>query len=576
MMAAKGSIKVILEGRGALTLRESDYVATGGEGSIYRSGSTVVKLYSDLAKMRRDGMPDKIRALSVLKHPGIVGPQGMVMDDQHRPAGFYMPFACGEPMSRVFVSDFRLRTGFGDTDAVNLAKAMHEIVAHAHAQKALMVDANELNWLVDYVKGKPPAAIVIDVDSWAIGPWPATVIMPSIRDWSAKSFSEITDWYAWGIVAFQVFTGIHPFKGKLDGYKPGDLVQRMKDSASVFAPGARLPQSVRDFSCIPAPLLDWFQATFQQGARSVPPSPTMTAQPARAARTARAVIRSSGSLSFNKLFERAGDPAVRVWPNGIVRLASGEMCDLSTGKTVCKVQDHDVEIIRKLDGWVVTHSHRGEQVFVHIAGDGKATDVSFGLAMQSVFRAGERLFAVTARGMIEVMVRTLGKPVVTTGPATSLQVNSTRWFDDVAVQDVLGSAFVVLPLAAGGIVQVRVPGLDGANVVAGKVAGHFAAFTVLEKTGDYRKVELTFSKDFASFSTWTGPTDSGELNMAILPRGVVATIVDDGELTIFVPSNGDLRKFKDREITTEMKLTAWGESVVYLHDGAVWQLRVTP
>src|SRR4051812_23342857 len=110
-MARKGSIKISLEGRGALVLRETDYVTSGGEGAIYRSASTIIKLYTDPDKMQRDGMPDKIKMLARLQHAGIVAPQGLALDESHKPIGFYMPFSTGEPMSRVFVSDFRVRTG---------------------------------------------------------------------------------------------------------------------------------------------------------------------------------------------------------------------------------------------------------------------------------------------------------------------------------------------------------------------------------------------------------------------------------------------------------------------------------
>ncbi|WP_157790122.1 hypothetical protein, partial [Bradyrhizobium japonicum] len=74
MMARRGSFEVTLEGRGVVTLREADYVASGGEGAIYRTGQTGVKLYTDTAKMARDGVAEKIKLLAGLKHSGIVAP----------------------------------------------------------------------------------------------------------------------------------------------------------------------------------------------------------------------------------------------------------------------------------------------------------------------------------------------------------------------------------------------------------------------------------------------------------------------------------------------------------------------
>jgi hypothetical protein len=192
-----------------------------------------------------------------------------------------------------------------------------------------------------------------------------------------------------------------------------------------------------------------------------------------------------------------------------------------------------------------------------------------------MFRAGERLFAITGHEMIEIECRMLGRVQIISGRRWNMPVKSTSWFDDIAVMDVLGSAFVVLPMADGGVLQIRVPELDGAKVVAAKAVGRFAALSILERTGDYRKLELTFSKTGTSFTPWSGPAESAELNMGILARGVVATIVNDGELAIVVPTTGTVKKVADRGITTAMKLATWGEKIVYMADGAVWQVRVS-
>lgn len=573
---ARGSIKIQLENRGAITLRDADYIASGGEGSIYRTGQTVVKLYADPAKMARDGMPDKIKALKALRRAGIVAPQGLALNESDKPVGYYMPFVMGEAMSRVFVSDFRARSGFGDRDAVALTQSMFEIVHYAHHEQALLVDANELNWLVHFAKGSDATASVIDVDSWAIGRWPATVIMPSIRDWHAKEFSAATDWFAWGVVAFQVFTGIHPFKGRLEGYKPGELVKRMQDNASVFDKRARLPLSVRDFSCIPGPLLDWFQTTFQLGKRNDPPAPTAKGKPAKAAQIMRAVTTASGgALVFDKLFARAGDAAVRVWSNGAALLASGQVVDLKDGRQIAEAPSGDVEVVKVENGWLIASDDGVEFNLVHVEGNHAPIRLDVPLALRRLFRAGERLFGVSSYGMTELDLQDVGRPVLTVGRRWNVMTASTTWLDDVAVQDALGSAFVVIP-HDGGISQVRAPELDGLAIVSGKAGGRFAAFTVLNKDGSYQRIELTFDKTFTTYQAWTGPADGPDLNMAILPRGVAATITTDFELTIFVPTTGLVNKVRDTGVQTAMKLARWGDRIVYIVDGAVWQMRMAP
>ena len=119
------------------------------------------------------------------------------------------------------------------------------------------------------------------------------------------------------------------------------------------------------------------------------------------------------------------------------------------------------------------------------------------------------------------------------------------------------------------------------NIYKGKVnrvlPGMEAAFVDigLDKAGTYRKLELTFDRTYTSYRAWIGDTDGADLNLAILDKGVCANIVDDGELAIFVPANGQLNRVQDKQIATDMALTNWGDRVVYIRDGEVWGVRMT-
>jgi hypothetical protein len=62
------------------------------------------------------------------------------------------------------------------------------------------------------------------------------------------------------------------------------------------------------------------------------------------------------------------------------------------------------------------------------------------------------------------------------------------------------------------------------------------------------------------------------LNIAILPKQVCATIVEDGKLTIFVPANGNVTRVEDKAITTEMILSNLDNNVVYVLDGNLWKV----
>ena len=582
MSAQKGTQEVVLEGRGNVMLRPADYVTTGGEGSIYRLKNTIVKIYTDTRKMRRDGMVEKLRLLASLTHPYIVAPKGIVTALSGEPLGFFMPFVSGEPFPRLFTNDFRHRSGFSDAHATSLAARMQETVSFAHGSGAVMVDANEMNWLASFATKNEPEPRVIDVDSWAIGRFKATVIMPSIRDMHARQFSALSDWFAWGIVSFELYTGIHPYKGTLAGFKLGEMERRMRENASVFSSGIRLNRAVRDFSCIPGPLLDWYIAEFQGGTRTIPPSPLargIAAPPVLA--VARVVTTTSGLLVYDKLFDEKGDEARAVFPCGIVLLASGRLVNLMNARVIGTVTSGACEVVRVSLGWLVgeyvaprTGEHGALRLVYIRESNLEETEIQLPFLARGLVRADERLFAVTEQGLTEIDFKILGKPIVAAGRTWGAMPNATRWFQGVGVQDAFAATYLIIPFGGTSCAQVRARELDGLNPVAAYAGHRFVAVVAVDAKGDYHKLEFSFDSTYSAYSLWRGMTDSAELNAVMLPKGVGATIVRDGELTVFVPQNGTVNKLADKDVATDMRLAHWGDKVLYIRAGAVWAVRM--
>lgn len=568
------NITVELEGRGSLILRPDDFVACGGEGTIYRANQTIVKIYNDSSKMIHEGITDKLKILSGLKHRYVVAPQGIVFNAKGQPIGFFMFFAGGEPMPRVFTTAFRQREGFGDEDAKILVERMRETINFAHEKGAILVDANEFNWRLIFPGQQGPEPRIIDVDSWAIGKWPAKVIMMSVKDWHTKGFTKLTDWFTWGIVTFQVFTGIHPYKGTLEGYKPGDLELRMKANASVFSPKISLNRAVRDFKCIPGLLLDWYKETFQRGQRMVPPSVFAAGiSTASAAQIARVVTTATGSLIFNLLL-RPLSSAIRIWPSGAALLSDGTLFDLAVRRQFGRLESRKGEIVKVDDGWLLADWASGNLKFFFVdSRNSEMRELSLMLSAHQIVRYENRIFAVTKTELVEICFAYIGKPVLSTGRRTSiLQPNATYWFDGVGIQEAFGAKFLITPFGENACVTTRVRELDGLAPIAAKAGNRFVTVIAADKSGAYIKFEFTFNRDYSSYTVWQGKTDTPELNIAILPKGVCATIISDGELNIFVPTSDQLVKVRDRKITTSIELTNWGDRVVYIDNGEVWSV----
>ena len=110
----------------------------------------------------------------------------------------------------------------------------------------------------------------IDTDSYKTKSYNATAIMESIRDRHSSSFNTNTDWFSWAIITFQMFIGIHPFKGKHPKFS--NLDERMMNNVSVLNSSVSIPKLCASFDVIPQAYREWYKAVFEDGKRVPPPS----------------------------------------------------------------------------------------------------------------------------------------------------------------------------------------------------------------------------------------------------------------------------------------------------------------
>lgn len=554
-------------GGNKVILKPSDYITSGGEGSIYRQRDVIYKIYAP-GRTGLNAMAQKFLLLSAIKHKGISAPQDVVHDLKGNLVGFTMPYVTGEVLVRFFNNDFRNQHKFGLQETIKVAQGMKEIVAAAHAHKALIVDGNEMNYLVN---GDEPC--IIDVDSWEIDKFKATAIMPSIRDYQSSGFGTLTDWYSWGIVSFQLFTGIHPFKGKHPKYKPTDMVDRMKKNVSVFNSHVLLPSAARDLKEIPTNLKDWYEAEFEKGVRTLPPDNFVAAvQPKVIQKT---VYKSTGKIVFTKIKEFQ-ENILQYFPNGMV--ITGERAYSKTSRL-------GIELHRMFPMLVNNNYHCISTDFGQVLAkdgcdsvaliNGDSFEMLPLLERSTFFSGAGRLFRIVDAGIMEVNAVRLGTKVsVFPGAIWRLNPQSTYFGKGAAVYDALGTPFLVMPMGVAGCLVNRQDELKDKVIIDVKGIDKFVTCLVKDRSGQNFKVEL-FYKNQYSAQPWVGSTDETGLNFAVNHRGTVATVVDDGELVLFSPTTGQSSKVTDKHIKADMALCTVDDNIGFTKDNEIWSISTT-
>jgi hypothetical protein len=563
-----------------LTLLPSDYITSGGEGSIYRKGDIVFKVYHN--GFGNNVMENKIKLLGRIKHKGIVSPEEILYDKQDQLVGFTMPAIEGEVLVRFFNNEYRNRVNFGIRETTAAVYEMKEIVGVAHAHQALLVDANEMNYLIT----PKEEVCIIDVDSWQIGPFKAAVIMASIRDYHTQGFSELTDWFSWAVVSFQLFVGIHPFKGRHPQYKPGAFVERMKDGISIFNTGVLLPSTARDLKDVPANLLEWYEAVFEGGDRSLPPA-TFETQPGK--KILQKTVYLTGVTGTKVVFTKVQefhDKIIKVFPNGAV--LTEKRLYTRTGRVGIELsqlfhrsfrKDEEIWCISTDDGIVAAKDNNPTLLLL----DGDTVVQQLPTCMSNIllkyFQHGNRLFYVSSSGITETTFGKMGKVIMTfPGNTWGLSPQSTFFGDGVAVYDALGTPFIVLPFDKTACLIEKEDNLKGKRLIASKGVNNFVTCLVKDSSGQNFKVEILYpnlADSWGTPKTWVGPTDETGLNFAVNHRGTVATIVEDGELIVFSPVSGQSKTIADKHLRADMQLCTVYGNIGFIKDNELWSLTTT-
>lgn len=260
--------KVYLENYGFVNLTDKEFVASGGEASIYKISDKALKIYHDKNKCISS---EKINELKKINSNNVFTPLSFIFDENNDYIGYSMNYSSdSEAICKLFTKNFKVKNNISSSDITELVKKIQSTIIEIHKSDCLVVDLNEMNILVDKTFINP---VFIDVDSYQTKSYPATAIMESIRDRKIRNdhWNELSDWFSFAVIIFQLYIGIHPYKGSHPDYKQSEWMKRMDNNISVFDKKVSLPSVCENFNVIPNKYLDWMKKLFVDNLREIPP-----------------------------------------------------------------------------------------------------------------------------------------------------------------------------------------------------------------------------------------------------------------------------------------------------------------
>jgi hypothetical protein len=548
-----------------INLTQNNFVASGGEGNIYLRKGVIYKIYQN----PKGVIPySKMNELSSIQNANVIKPEKLVLNNKNKPIGYTMKHVPkAYALCQIFPKSFRDRTGMDTKKVLHLVQRMQKTIIDIHKQNILIVDLNEMNFLIDK---KFNDAFFIDVDSYQTQSFPATAIMESIRDRHNKTFSELTDWFSFSIVSFQMFCGIHPYKGKHPTVK--GFEDRMMANIPVFHKDVRFPKNVLSFDVIPQAYKDWYKAVLFEGKRFAPPT-----DPVQVIIVPVVMHTVTGNEDFDitEIFEYETNVIKYISVNGTRVTITAD--DLYIGhKKIFQTCNKNMHVaitplLNKvisatlIDGDVLLYNSSDESVPKH---DIKADDI---------MSYKDRIYIKNKDMISELNFFEIGKEVhAVPKHVGNVMESSTKFYDGVIIQNVLGSFMASMFPTAGVHRQIQCPEFEGYQIIDAKYRDN-VLMVVASKKGKYDKFILRFDSNFSSYSVRKVDDISYVgINFTVLENGIVIHINENEEVEIFSnkKDSNTVKVIDSNAISGDMKLFNDGVQVIFSKGKKLYKLKM--
>lgn len=564
-------MKVFLKGqKKPVTISEDkDFKAAGGEGSIYKIGDICYKIYTDPSRMVPE---EKIKELMQLNRDNIIVPLDIIMNQKNSLIGYTMKYIDGIALCRLFTTSFLDDNNITNPMLSDIVDKMVETIQFIHDHQALIVDMNEMNFMVNNAFNLP---YFIDTNAYKTKSFKPDAVTPMFMDHLAKEFNELTDWYGFGILACKIYLGIHPFKGNHPNYgrKTDDVLKRMVDGVSIFNKNTTLPNAVRDFGNVPDAYMKWFIDIFEHGKRLMPPNV------AGYVTVVKKQIDNIFKYFDSKLYKLFQEEVKRYYViNGVEVMYSDKA--IMVDDKVVPIKNPKVKI-------GVTVSGREKVPFFVFVNkkiltiyDTTGNKVPFELEADDFLIHDHIIYSVLNGRVTQVVLKDFsGKQVFSIGDTWDVTQKSTTVMSNCVYMSVLGKAHILIPEESGGdyfLRTLRIQELDQYKIVDAKFDKNVLGVIGFQN-GKYDRFMIMIDK-LGEKHHIVKDSDIGipYMNFVVLENGVGVSMDENAVVSIFTtkPSSYQMKSIKDDSIKGSIRFFKSGMTVLFADGKKLLTLKV--
>lgn len=533
-----------------INLTQNEFLSSGGEGEIYNKSNTIYKIYFSKIDSKKE---NKLKQLSILNKKNIIAPKEVLYSTNNEAIGYTMSFVDNaSSLALLFTNSFKKRNNISEKHLESIFLNMSETIKFIHDKEILIVDGNELNYLISNKDWSTP--YFIDVDGYQTKDSPTTAIMPSIQDFLNKDFTKNSDWYSFAVLMFQLYTGIHPYKGTHPKYKKDDIVSRCKDKISVFNKDVSYPPFV-NLNIIPSNLNDWFVRIFEKGERLLPPNLIINNAPAPQ------TTKNYTTKIIKTLYKSFDEKINRFFFISGVSIFSLESKYIINNNTILKKNKNELFIID--EGNIISITKESDKYKFH----NEKNSVIVGDKMSII---NNRIFVLKNNLLLEYELNKFSK--TPTFKSNWNVLSSIKFYGNCLYMNSFGKAVFYIPetnIDKKLLHIIKIKELDNNKIIDVYYENNTLIAISLNKI--YYKSVVKFDDLFQDYKIFQEECSLQEINATVIPNGM-SVILNDCDLELSAKNNTD-RKLVDANI--DLQLTHISKTIYGYKDNEIFQLSMS-